>query len=284
VNEVGLETVENLLVPLDGSEFAERALPVAVRLARRFGAAVHLFSAVDKEDDVPGRTAQLARAAARLEGLTVREEVVVDLDPASGIHEALKRIGGGVVCMTSHGRARSAGVLGSVAAEVLARGHDPLVLVGPLFDEELEGTGIYAAVDETPGSASVVLAARHWAEMLGEGLTVLTIAEPVPPPVTVGPPRRRFGPDEDVDAFLRRVVGKVLGPEALDDVEVKAVYDPISPSVGLCTYLKSRPPWLVALSSRGRIGLERLVFGSVAAATVRCSVVPVLVVPRPDAR
>jgi nucleotide-binding universal stress UspA family protein len=284
MSELMPERVEALLVPLDGSEFSERALPVAARLARRLGAAVHLFGAVEKEADVAGREADLARAAGTLDGIHVHEEVVVDLDPAGAIHEAMKRIGSAVACMSSHGRARSAAVLGSVANEVLARGHDPLVLVGPLFDDELDGTGIYAAVDETPGSASVVLAARHWAKMLGEGLTVLTIAEPVPAPVTGGPPRRRFGPDDDVDAFLRRVVGKVLGPEALDDVEVKAVYDPISPSVGLCTYLKNRPPWLVALSSRGRIGLERLVFGSVAAATVRCSVVPVLVVPRPDAR
>ena len=70
-------------------------------------------------------------------------------------------------------------MLGSVANEVLARGHEPLVLVGPLFDEERQGSGIFAAVDETPGSAPVLLAARHWAEMLGEALTVLTVADRV---------------------------------------------------------------------------------------------------------
>src|SRR5205807_4483439 len=99
----------------------------------------------------------------------------------------------------------------------------------------------------------------------------------VPPPVTVGPPRRRFGPDEDVDAFLRRLVHKTFGPDA--GVETKAVYDPISPSVGLCSFLDGHPPWLVTIGSRARVGIKRLVFGSVAATSVRCSVVPVLVVP-----
>jgi nucleotide-binding universal stress UspA family protein len=75
-------------------------------------------------------------------------------------------------------------------------------------------------------------------------------------------------------------VRKVFSPDA--EVETKAIYDSISPSVGLCSYLRDRPAWLVAVGSHARTGVERLVFGSVAAAIVRCSLVPVLVVPRPD--
>jgi nucleotide-binding universal stress UspA family protein len=276
------ERVDALLVPLDGSAFSERALPVARRLARRLGSAVHLFSAVERADEVEGRQEQLRATARTLGEMPAECEVVVDLDPAGAIHEALKRVGNAVACMTSHGRVRSAALLGSVATEVLARGHDPLILVGQLFDEECRGTGIDAAIDETPGSVPVAVAARHWADMLGEPLTVLTVAEPVPPPVAAGPPRRRFGPDIDVDLFLHHFVHKTFGPDT--DVQTKAVYDPISPSVGLCTYLRDHPPWMVAVGSRARVGIERLVFGSVAAATVRCCVVPMLVVPRTDTR
>jgi nucleotide-binding universal stress UspA family protein len=274
------DVVEAILVPLDGSEFAERALPVASRLAGQLDAEVHLFSAVEKEDDIPGREADLSRAAGRLEGVTVREEVVVDLDPAGAIHEALKRIGNAVACMSSHGRARSAAILGSVANEVLARGHDPLVLVGPLFEDRPGRTGVFACVDDTPASASLLPVARNWANMLGERLLVVTVAEPVPPSVTVGPARRRFGPDGDVDAFLGSLVRRVLGDDG--DVEIRPIYDPISPAIGLCSYLEDRPASLVAVSSRARMGLERLVFGSTAAAIVRCSNAPVLVVPRSE--
>ena len=38
-----------ILVPLDGSRFAERALPVAVWLAERLDADIHLFSAATLE-------------------------------------------------------------------------------------------------------------------------------------------------------------------------------------------------------------------------------------------
>jgi nucleotide-binding universal stress UspA family protein len=173
---VGPQRIDTVVVPLDGSEFSEKALPVADRLARRLGAGVLLFSAVEKEDDAPDRKAELSSIAETFEGVKV--------------------------------------------------------------------------------------------------------AEPVPPAVTAGPPRRRFGPHEDVDAFLHHLVHKVLGPDA--DVETTAIYDPISPSIGLCTYLRDRPPWLLALGSRARGGVERLMLGDVAAATVRCSVCPVLVVPGRD--
>jgi nucleotide-binding universal stress UspA family protein len=36
----------NLLVPLDGSEFAEQALPLAVSIARQSGATLHLMRVV----------------------------------------------------------------------------------------------------------------------------------------------------------------------------------------------------------------------------------------------
>ncbi|MCU1449749.1 MAG: hypothetical protein JWP02_1919, partial [Acidimicrobiales bacterium] len=178
---VGPERIDTVVVAVDGSEFSQRALPVAQRLARRLDATILLFSAVPTEDDVPTRRTELSAAAGTLEGVKVEEDVVVNVDPAGAIHETLKRIGNAVPCMTSHGRGRSAAVLGSVANEVLARGHDPLVLVGPMGDEETDGTGVYAAVDEHPGSAEVVVAALRWADLLDEHLTVITVAEPVPP-------------------------------------------------------------------------------------------------------
>jgi nucleotide-binding universal stress UspA family protein len=43
--------VDTILVPLDGSRFSKRALPVAFELARRLGAQLHLLSAVPTEDE-----------------------------------------------------------------------------------------------------------------------------------------------------------------------------------------------------------------------------------------
>jgi nucleotide-binding universal stress UspA family protein len=276
------ERVEIILVPLDGSELSERALPIATRLALRLGAEIHLFSAVEDEAEAARRKEQLA--AYQLPCLGLHRSVVVSDDPAGAIHEELRRLGPpAVACMASHGRGRSAALVGSVATEVVARGHDPLVLVGPLPPEYPPGHGVIVSVDESPASAALLPVGLGWARLLGEPLTVVTVAEPVPEPVRPGRPfRRMFGPDGDVHEFLDRLVAPLR--EAGHPVETLALYDPISPAEGLEQHLKNHPASLVVVSSHARTGLARLVFGSVAAAIVRRSPSPVLVVPRPDAQ
>jgi len=272
------DRVEAILVPLDGSRFAERALPVASRLAQRLDADIHLLSAVAKEDDVVHRAAELAEI--ELPDRRVHRTVVVDLDPAGAIHEALPRLTRAVACMVSHGRGRSAALIRSVASEVVARGRDPLVVVGPLVEERRGGHDVVACVDDSPASMSLIPVALRWAGLLGESLVVITVAELVPDSVRAGPVRRRFGPDGDVDAFLKSLVKPVrdLGHH----VDTVAVYDPISPAGGVHTWLRERPASLVVVSTHARSGLARIVFGSVAARIVHHSPAPVLVVPRTD--
>ena len=276
------ERVEVILVPLDGSEFAERALPVATRLALRLDAEIHLLSVVKEEADSAARKEYLD--AFRMACLGVHRSVIVSADPAGAIHEELRRLGpSAVACMASHGRGRSAALVGSVATDVVARGHDPLVLVGPFPDDRHRGHGVLVAVDDTPASAALLPVGLDWSRLLREPLTVTTVAEPVPEPLRPERPfHRRFGPDGDVDEFLDGLVAPLR--EQGQEVETLALFDPISPAEGLEAHLKEHPASLVVVSSHARTGPTRLVFGSVAAAIVRRSPSPVLVVPRPDTR
>ena len=278
------DDVDVVLVPLDGSSFSGRAVPVAARLAGQLDAGILLFSAVPTEDDVPARQAELAAVVPPCLG-PVRRSVVVSLDPAGAIHEQLRQLGRdrALACMASHGRDRSAALVGSVATEVVARGHDPLVIVGPHPDEHPGGHGVMVAVDDTPASAALVPIGLGWAGLVDEPLTVTTVAEPVPPPLRPGhPARRRFGPDGDVEAFLEGLVAPVR--QQGHKVEALPLYDPISPASGLELYLRDNPATMVVVASHARTGPTRIVFGSEAAAIVRRSPSPVLVVPRPDAR
>ena len=271
------DRVEVILVPLDGSRFAERALPVASRLAERLDADIHLLSVVAKEDHVVHRAAELAEI--ELPDRRVHRTVVVDLDPAGAIHEALRRLTRAVGCIVSHGRGRSDALIRSVASEVVARGRDPLLVVGPMVEERRSGHDVVACVDDSPASMSLIPVALRWAGLLGESLVVITVAELVPDSVRPGG-RRRFGPDGDVDAFLTSLVKPVrdLGHH----VDTVAVYDPISPAGGVHSWLRERPASLVVVSTHARSGLARIVFGSVAARIVHHSRSPVLVVPRTD--
>jgi nucleotide-binding universal stress UspA family protein len=275
-----LVRVDTIFVPLDGSDFSARAIPIAARLATRLSAAMVFFSAVATEDERRVREAELVT----LEPGDHRHRpwVVVDKDPAGAIHEALRRTNNALACMASHGRNRSAAILGSVTTEVIARGHDPLVLVGPMIDVEIEGMGVVAGIDETPASQALLPTAARIADLIGEPLSVITVAEPVPPPVKVGAPtRRRFGPDEDVDTYLEQAVAPLR--EQGHAVETRAMYDPISPAAGVRDYVWQHPASLVAVASHARTGTSRLLLGSVAAEIVRSIISPVLVVPRPDA-
>lgn len=266
-----------VVIPLDGSKFAERAIGVGRWLAGRLGGRVELVSAVDEEAQRAEREGYLASVVPSLVGAgQIGTAVVVDRDPASVIHESLRQAGDAVACMATHGRGASAALVGSVATDVVARGRDPVVLVGPLVSEDRSGAGVVTCADERPESAALVHLAAGWGGRLAEPVVVVVVAEPVPPPLDDRPARRLFGPDGDVSAFVATLV------EAAGSAGVRGevVWDPISPADGVITYLDDRPAALVVIASRARQALEHAVFGHTDAAVIHSSPSPVLVVPR----
>ncbi|HEX5367764.1 MAG TPA: universal stress protein [Acidimicrobiales bacterium] len=271
------QRVTGVLVPFDGSDFSRAAVPVATALAHRLDAEVHVLSVVDSVQKVEAR--QHALAGLDVPGPMAHREVVVDRDPAGAIHEALHKLDDAVICMATHGRARSAALLGSVASDVVARGRDPLVLVCPLVERAPWGTGVVACVDGGPASAPLVAVAARWSDLLGEPLTVLTVAEDAPRPVTGGPVRRRFGPDGDAGAVLDALAAPHR--EGGRDVATVVWPEPVNVGMGIEGYLGEHPAALVVTNTRSTTGLRRLILGSAAAAIVRHSPSPVLVVPLP---
>jgi nucleotide-binding universal stress UspA family protein len=264
------DEIEVVLVATDGSFFARRGILAASALVPQFGAGIRLFSAVPKDDDVEEREQLLST-------LGFPATVVVDLDPAGALHEEVRRLGKAVACMASHGHGRSAAFVGSVATDIVVRGHDPVILAGPMVEEAPQGRGVVVSVDDDPATAHVLPIARQWARRLHEPLIIVSVAEPAPPSVRGGVVRRAFGPDGDVQAFLDGLVAAAN----IDDVEIETVpiYDPISPAVGLEAWMRVHPAPLVVTGSHARTGLERLALGSVSAGIVRHCPAPVLVIP-----
>jgi nucleotide-binding universal stress UspA family protein len=278
MGEIGISAPpRTIVVAVDESSLSEAAIAAGAALAEQLGTELLLFSAVPSIDEVEARQRYLGSfklpSAARI-------EVVVDEDPAGAIHQALERADG-IPCMGSHGRGRSAALLGSVTTKVLARGHDAALLVGVALADRPNGKRhrVVASIDETRGSWSVLPTAANWSRWLGEDLLVITVAEPVPDPVR-GVPRRVFGPDGDVDAYLADAVRQLR--DAGIGVDTLAVYDPVSPADGITSYIQDEPAVLLALASHARTGLDRLVFGSAAATVVARSLSPVLVMGRAD--
>ena len=270
--------VRTILVGLDGSRFSERALPAAAALASRLRWQVFLFSAVPSEEEADERLRRLS--ALRPRGLPTDIDVLPDPDPADAIDTVLRDLGAAVACVASHGAGRSAALLGSVTNEVIRRRMEPTIVVGPGFSHERMGSGVVVCVDGTEPAAEILPTAVQWSELLDVPLTVVTVAEPVPPPLRGGPPHRRFGPEENVERFLDELAAPLRAEGHL--VATKVVYDPISPASGLRRHLWDNPASLVAVGSHLRRTARHPVLGRVAASMVRQSLAPTLVVPRVD--
>ena len=144
-----------LLVPLDGSRFAETAVDTAAGLAEDIGAELILLrvelastDVVHDEfgrvitylDELDERARVLAsdylesaarQLAERWPSLSVDVQVRLG-DPAAAIDQTVATTGAALVVMATHGRTglrRS--IMGSIAGKVLERGSAPLVLVRP---------------------------------------------------------------------------------------------------------------------------------------------------------
>ena len=277
-----------VLVPLDGSPLADGALPTARALAGRFGATVHTVTVTPSDDELMQRQADAARALG-IEPGDPRVHVELDSDVAGAVERCASQLDACLVCLATHGRGRVSGVvLGSTGREIVERLAAPTVVTGPevvVLDPDDENASrplgadhVIACVDGTPRSELGLPIAAAWAQALGMKLTILTVAEPCPPPVRIGDPwRRRHGPNEDADEYVRRL-GERWAQEA-PDLETVVVYDPISPGDGMKDYLGSHPAGLVVVTSLLRDPVDRLLHGSGAAGIVQTATAPVLVVP-----
>jgi nucleotide-binding universal stress UspA family protein len=276
-----------ILVPLDGSRFAEGAIPTAEALAARFGATVHTVTVAVSDFEQRRMRIEAARSLGTGPD-DPRIHIEVDTDFAGAVHRRASDLDSCLVCLSTHGRGRIAGTLiGSTARDIVERGRHPVVVAGPLVvhpDPEkaviapLGVDRLVVCVDGTPDSERGLSIAAAWAHALGMRLTIVTVAEPSPPPVRIGAPwRRHHGPNEDADAYLRHLGGRWV--REAPGLETSVVYDPISPADGMRDFLAAHPAGLVAVTSHLRSGVPHLVLGSGAAGIIRSSTAPTLVVP-----
>lgn len=137
-----------ILVPLDGSAFAERALPYAEALAQATGADLALVRAVPvvaPGDGEPGIISYLdehrileaqeyvTRVAASLRlGRPVTAQAYLADNIADGILARARDIGADLIVLTSHGQSwPSADPLGGTAARLTQQADCPLLVLGP---------------------------------------------------------------------------------------------------------------------------------------------------------
>lgn len=262
---------KTIVVPLDGSHRAARALECAKPLAARLDADIVVVASTwaSSEDEVrPDIEEQLAT-----HGLPDVEVRLPYLYPPEAIAAAVADVPDPLVCMTSHGRSGLGhAVLGSVAEEVLGSTDIPVLLVGPDADLGPRHGGLVLCLDATPASAEIVPVATAWATILGLDVDVVTVHPSDDRPMS------RFS-----CADREQLHAAVVQLEQAHLVARDYVVNEIGAARGLAAFAEHHQSAFIAATTRARAGLARDVLGSTTANLVRLSPCPLLLVRSPRA-
>jgi nucleotide-binding universal stress UspA family protein len=267
---------KTIIVPLDGSTFAERALVPAQSLARQSGAELVLVMSRLGGETEPERYLESTAVAAGLD--SARSVVFTDRLAASAIPLLADTEPDALVCMTTHGRSGAGHALfGSIAEAVVRELDVPLVLVGP----SVRGVGtarfeeLIVCLDGSRMATAIVPAAQGFARDLGLGMCLVDVVDP-----ERGVPADA---ENDVGASesgsLQRVAHGLEGGDLTVNWETLHGRDAAS---AIVEFADSRRSPLVAMTTHGRTGLARIAVGSVTMAVVRRSACPVLVMRSRD--
>jgi nucleotide-binding universal stress UspA family protein len=269
--EQAARAVDTIVVPLDGSDFAERALRPAGALAAKTGAEIVVMtSTFDSELDDPKAYLADTGGQAGIRGA----RAVVSHDPAP---QALVRIVAGadhpVVCMTTHGRSGVLQVLlGSVAEEVTRVVSAPLLLVGPEVDPDV-ANGFDSALVCTDGSEvsqAIVPVLVEWVPALHMRVWVVQVLDSSTRRV-LDESGEILAEENDVFAMAQTLMnrdGAGANWEVLHGDRIAST---------IVDYAAHLPASIIAMATHGRTGLGRVALGSVAAAVVHEAPCPVLV-------
>lgn len=289
-----MSTYDSILVAVDGSNPADAAGLLAVRMAIAFDASVTAVSAVeehslpepfetDAEDVTPEESAaeSLERLAASADDADVPCRTMVERGAASDVvSAAADRVDADLVAMGTHGRTGVDRVLlGSVAERTLRTSDVPVVTTqafdaaDPSVDSVLiptdgsdcaeraveHGLAVAERFDATVHAVSVV-DVQSMAAAYGGGAAIASVVDEL-----------RETHERAADAVVERADER--GVDA-----VKAVSEG-PPARTIDEYVEDGGIDFVTVGTHGRSGLERYLLGSVAESVIRTSVAPVMAVP-----
>lgn len=300
-----------IVVPLDGSPFGERALPVAVALARRTDAVLDLVHVREPEVRASGaptpdtrfddeaeervrvRVSSLADMLTRDASLAARA-VFLYGEIAAAVQAHVAERAADLVVMTSHGRGGiSRAWLGSVADALVRRATAPVLLIRP----DTEGTMDVPSVAHEPLFRRVLVpldGSPRAEEVLTQAATLGTPDATEYLLLSVVVPRAGLvGPAAEVGVMMDRAdlaghleheqarAGAYLArvAESLREIGARVTtHTRVDGHVGraILDFTGEHGVDLIVLSTRVRSAVERLLIGSVADKVVRGAAVPVL--------
>jgi nucleotide-binding universal stress UspA family protein len=267
---------KTIIVPLDGSEFAERALAPAAALAERTG--VEIIVMTSQIGGVVVDPKHYLAHAATEAGISGADVIVIsDRSFAGGLKVIVADAIDPLVCMSTHGHSGLVeAVLGSKAGEAIRELRAPLLLVGPKVDSDIatRTDSVVVCTDGTSASRAIVPEVSNWIRQLRLRAWVVQVLDAKARNTVDAAgeePAVEVGAHALAESLLNRDGAGVNWDVLHSDDTVGAILD----------YARRLPASLIAMATHGRTGIARVALGSVAAAVVHDAPCPVLVV-RPD--
>jgi nucleotide-binding universal stress UspA family protein len=298
-----------ILVALDGSAFAARAVPYAELLAQRCRAELILARAVHLTAHAIPSPTPASETAANRQAFAEAEEYLAGLQrdvEADVSHVAVAAEGGtaarvllelarerevSLIVMATHGRSGlSRWVMGSVAEQVLRQTHVPILLLPPKALDAgppqrlLQRMAV--PVDDSEVSRRIFPVAKELARRLRVPITLIRALEParyvgiglldtydmpVPSDVISAAQTGATATFEEIAAQWRR-----------EGIETDFAIEVGMAATVIATTAAGRQAGWIAMASHGRGGLGGLVLGSTALAVLHRSSLPVVLAAMPS--
>jgi nucleotide-binding universal stress UspA family protein len=259
---------DQVIACLDGSSLAESILPLARGLTAPQGGTLTLLRVVADAAELAAEEDYL-RDCARQYGGQLR--FIVDADPAHAISAELERIPQALAALTTHGRsAWGEAIVGSVALQIIRTARRPVILYCPLGRDghaPKNISKIVLALDGSEFAEHMIPYAAKAAQLLNAQLLLVQVLPPGAPAAL----------DERSDiseaSYLHRQAARIQKKYGVG-AEWEVLHG--EPAAAICQYVKGMSETLLALTTHARAGVERAMFGSVAAQCIRHAGVPLL--------
>ncbi|MFO8101370.1 MAG: universal stress protein [Dehalococcoidia bacterium] len=288
---------KKILVPLDGSETAEKALPFAEHLARKFRGEMTLFTALEEGGrfEHPFR-AYLKEKSEELGTEWVRSDMAVVQDSASNsILKFARENEMDQIVICTHGLS-GPGMwsMGSIAAKVLQQSPIPVLLIRAAASDEMAANRTFRSIlvplDGSPLAECVMPYVEQLAQSFGSRVLPVQAVQPVrtpPVPVASYPAGVALEDhDDDLTETMKAKAGEYIdGREAAlreKGIDAAAAVLMGKPYEAIAQYARSNPVGLIVLSTHGYVGNRKIPYGSITSKILEGSSQPVLVVrPQP---
>jgi nucleotide-binding universal stress UspA family protein len=298
---------ERILVPLDGSELAQIALPYAQKLAGVLGSQIILIYISESADDryhhmhqfylqqmVEATKQNAERYLDKREGRTIKvDSVILVGDPAEEIVDYAGKEDIGLIVMSTHGRSGiKRWAMGSVAEKVLRATKQPMAIIRAkgarpdMLGERSILSKILVTLDGSKESEAVIPYIEELASKLQVEIILLQVIAPDYHIYAAGGPEYGIYAEQQIESMKKFARDYLEGVSArLKQREVVAKPEIMfgTAAEAIINFADQTNASLVAMTTHGRSGVSRWALGSVAERVLRAGNTPLLLVRTPGA-